>query len=159
MKERKKERSEVSPKVEKRKSKGGKGEEKRDLSPEPILDPGKRICESFQLAPPLWGGPCISYFHIWTWPRARIVRTRNCLWERRNQLCTVRLKRRRHNAKSIWNWTCRGSELKKLMIGHKKNRLLAMTITRNCYWQKRGKILGMNCHAWFKLFHKKLNSW
>ena len=64
--ERKKERSEVSPKVEKRKSKGGKGEEKRDLSPEPILDPGKRICESFQLAPPLWGGPCISYFHIWT---------------------------------------------------------------------------------------------
>ena len=39
-----------------------------------------------------------------------------------------------------------------------KNRLLAMTITRNCYWQKRGKILGMNCHAWFKLFHKKLNS-
>ena len=45
---------------------GGKGEEKRDLSPEPILDPGKRIYESFQLAPPLWGGPCISYFHIWT---------------------------------------------------------------------------------------------
>ena len=41
--ERKKERSEVSPKVEKRKSKGGKGEEKGDLSPEPILDPGKRI--------------------------------------------------------------------------------------------------------------------
>ena len=52
--ERKKERSEVSPKVEKRKSKGGKGEEKRkskggkgeekgDPSPEPILDPGKRI--------------------------------------------------------------------------------------------------------------------
>ena len=64
-----------------------------------------------------------------------------------------------HLVKSIWNWTCRGSELKKLMIGHKKNRLLAMTITRNCYWQKRGKILGMNCHAWFKLFHKKLNSW
>ena len=38
--ERKKERSEVSPKVEKRKSKGGKREEKRDLSPELILDPG-----------------------------------------------------------------------------------------------------------------------
>ena len=35
--ERKKERSEVSPKVEKRKSKGGKGEEKRDLSPSPSL--------------------------------------------------------------------------------------------------------------------------
>ena len=67
--ERKKERSEVSPKVEKRKSKGGGGEgggEKGSLSPEPILDPGKRIYESFQLAPPLWGGPCISYFHIWT---------------------------------------------------------------------------------------------
>ena len=54
------------PKSGEKKEQGGKGEEKRDLSPEPILDPGKRICESFQLAPPLWGGPCISYFHIWT---------------------------------------------------------------------------------------------
>ena len=52
------------------------------FTPPPNLVDLFLVCESFQLTPLLWGGPCISYFHIiMARPCARIVRARNFLWE------------------------------------------------------------------------------
>ena len=122
--ERKKERSEVSPKVEKRKSKGGGGEgggEKGSLSRTHPWS-WKKDLREFSARASLVGRTVHKLF-----PYLDLTTCENCenkkLFVREKKpvvYSEVKTKKNttHHLVKSIWNWTCRGSELLKLMIGH-----------------------------------------